>query len=172
MTHIETPRLLIRTMQAADADTLTHLWCDPDVTRFVGGPRDYDTLHANLLRDIAEPVQPKFDLWTTVETATGRIIGHCGIYDKEVQGVTEHEVIYVLGRDAWGKGYATEAARAIKAYGFDALGLTRVIALIEPENTASERVAQKAGFAFEREVARPGGAIRKVYAAQKDLTGF
>jgi RimJ/RimL family protein N-acetyltransferase len=154
-------------MRVEDVDALTQLWCDPDVTRFMGGPRDYDTLHANLLKDIAEPVQPTFDLWTTVEAATGRIIGHCGIYDKEIEGVTEHEVIYVLARDAWGKGYATEAALAIKEYGFNTLGLARVIALIEPENVASERVARKAGFAFEREVVRPGGAVRKVYAASE-----
>ena len=74
--------------------------------------------------------------------------------------------MYVIRRESWGRGYATELAEGIKCHAFETLGLTRLIALIEPENTASERVAAKAGMCFEKEVFRPGGELRRLYAVE------
>jgi RimJ/RimL family protein N-acetyltransferase len=72
-----------------------------------------------------------------------------------------------LAQSAWGRGYATEIAAAIKAYAFEQMGVARLIALIEPENEASEKVAVKVGMCLEKQVVRPGGAIRRVYAVER-----
>jgi ribosomal-protein-alanine N-acetyltransferase len=165
--QLKTKRLLLRPLQAADAESLARLWTDPEVTKFMGGPRDFETVRQTLLADARADPLPEFDLWPVIEQATGRIIGHCGLLDKEVEGVTEIELIYVFAKDVWGKGYATEMAAAVKDYAFSQLGLKRIIALIDPENAASERVAEKVGLHFEKDVVRPEGETRRVYARNR-----
>jgi RimJ/RimL family protein N-acetyltransferase len=166
--QIETERLLIRTIQPGDVEVLARLWSDPAVTRHMGGARDYSKMVEVFSQDAADDPQPPFDLWVTTEKASGRFIGHCGITEKEVDGVLEYELVYVLAVEAWGKDYATEAARGIKAAAVTRFGLTRLIALIEPENEGSRRVAEKAGFHFEKETLRPDGKYRRVYSIALD----
>jgi [ribosomal protein S5]-alanine N-acetyltransferase len=172
MDPIETPRLILRPLTAADAEPLARLWTDPQVTAFMGGPRDYAQMLVNVAEDAAVNPAPQFDLWPVVEKASGQVIGHCGLLDKEVDGRDEVELVYVFAVSAWGKGYATEAALALRGYAFGALGLTRLISLIEPENAASAHVAEKAGLRLEKEVLRPSGRMMQVYAIDqaKDLT--
>lgn len=163
MIPLETPRLLLRALAPSDVPILIALWTDPDVTRHMGGPRDRVRLEQVYEEELRLAVPPRYTLWPVVERMTGRVIGECGLTEKEVEGRQELELVYVLARDAWGRGYATEAATAVR----DAAareGVTRLIALIDPENPASARVAQKIGMRLEREVIRPGGAIRHVYA--------
>lgn len=161
---VETDRLIIRSMQATDLESLAALWADPEVTRFMGGPRNREEVIKMLKEDLAATPEPAFDLWPVLEKVSGKIVGDCGIIDKEVDGKTEYEVVYVFARTSWGKGYATEAALALKSYAFQQLGLNRVIALIDPENTKSERVVEKIGFRHEKDTIRPHGNKMKVYA--------
>lgn len=162
--HIETARLVIRKLEASDAQALAQLWTDPEVTRYMGGPRDYDELLRIFQEDAAASPPPEIDLWPVVEKATSRVIGHCGLIDKEVDGRQEVELVYVFETAAWGKGYATEAASRIRDHAFETLGLDRIISLIDPDNSASERVAVKVGMQFEKETRRPGGRVMRVYA--------
>ncbi|MBA7556411.1 hypothetical protein ES705_49119 [subsurface metagenome] len=87
--------------------------------------------------------------------------------DKEVEGKTEIELTYIFASPAWGKGYATEIAQSLKQYAFKKLGIERLIALIKPENAASERVAVKIGMIMEKKVIRPGKVVRKMYVIEK-----
>jgi ribosomal-protein-alanine N-acetyltransferase len=162
--QIDTARLLIRTLQALDAEPLARIWSDPEVTRYMGGPRDQDQIRALLEEDAADPNPPQLDLWPVIEKASGIVVGHCGLLEKEVNGKAEVEVIYVLEPLAWGKGYAAEAASAVVERAFEELGLRRVIALIDPQNAASERVALKLGMQLEGETVRPSGKVMRVYA--------
>ena len=161
---IETPRLLIRSLQPADVPSLVALWTDPEVTRHMGGPRDpakvRDALEGELKADAPDP----FDLHPVVEKASERIIGDCGLVRKEVDGRSEVEVVYVFAAEAWGRGYATEAASALRDAAVHRLAIPRLIALIDPENTASARVAERIGMRRERSTVRPGGGIRLIYA--------
>ncbi len=166
--QIETQRLLLRSLQADDASPLATLWTDPDVTQFMGGPRDFEAVREILLADTQVVPLPEFDLWPVIEKATGQIIGHCGLLDREVDGVTEIELVYVFAKSAWGQGYATEMAAAVTAYAFDQLGLERIISLIDPDNTASESVAEKVGLHYEKDTVRPGGKIMRVYAGYRE----
>jgi len=163
-TILETPRLVLRYQSADDVATLADLWADPRATRYLGGPRDRDWLRAEFAQTARHPQAEPYDLWPVVEKATGRVVGHCGLLDKEVDGRPEVELVYLLAPEFWGQGYATEIAAALWQWARDARGLTRLIALIEPENAASERVAVKIGMRLEKETLRPGGARRKVYA--------
>ena len=79
-----------------------------------------------------------------IERAGGDLIGYCGIEVWE-QG-PDGELGFSLARSAWGRGYATEAARAWLEHGFSVLGFTRVVAVVKPGNAASIRVLEKVGM--------------------------
>ena len=163
--RIETPRLVIRDLQESDLPALAALWSDPAVTRHLGGPRDYAAVVSALAEDL-QASQEVYDLRPLVDKASGQVIGHCGYLEKEVDGQHEIELVYVLARSAWGKGLASEAARALRDYAFYELKVTRLIALIDPGNDASQRVAQKIGMQMARETIRPDGATRRVFAVE------
>jgi RimJ/RimL family protein N-acetyltransferase len=148
-----------------DSAPLAAIWADPDVTRYMGGPRNEAQVRMSLVEDAGAPVQPDYDLHPVIEKATGLIVGHCGLLEKEVDGTGEIELVYVLAPTAWGKGYATEAGRALMGDAFTRLGLRRLIALIDPENADSERVALKLGMHHDKDTLRPGGKRMRVYVA-------
>lgn len=159
----ETKRLAIRLMTEPDIPALASIWTDAQVTRFMGGPRVYDELCAGFKQDLEAPPQ-RLDLWPVVERNSGAVIGHCGLLAKEVDGQNEVELVYVIAAAFWGRGYATEAAMAIRDYAFKSLKLARLISLIDPLNAASEKVAMKVGMKFARDTVRPNGKKMKVYA--------
>ena len=163
---LETERLRLRPVEFADVPILADLWSDPDVTRHIGGPRDRGKLVEIFEQTARDPLAEKYDMYPVEEKATRTVVGHCGLIDKEVEGKTEIELVYVLARPAWGRGYATEIAAAIKGHAFEKMGVRRLIALIEPGHEASEQVAVKVGMHLENEVVRPGGALRRVYVAE------
>ena len=159
----ETERLTIRSLAEADIPQITSLWADEQVTRFMGGPRVYQEVSASLKRDLEAPLL-RFDLWAVVEKGSGAIVGHCGLLPKTVDGRDEVELVYVIAPAFWRRGYASEAAAAIRDYAFQTLGVPRLVSLINPANTASERVALKLGMKFESETVRSSGKKMKVYA--------
>lgn len=162
--HIETDRLLIRDLKPGDVDALVALWTDPDVTAFMGGPRVEAELREILEVDLRSPSAEPFDLWPVEEKATGQVVGDCGLLAKEIDGQQEIELVYVFAKAAWGTGYATETALALRDHAFRGMGLARLVSLIEPENAASERVALKAGLRHEKDILRPGGRLMRLYS--------
>jgi RimJ/RimL family protein N-acetyltransferase len=170
-TILESERLQLRYQQAADVEALVDLWSDPEVTRYLGGPRDRAWLQSVFEETAAAPYAEAYDLWPVIEKETGRLVGHAGLLEKEVAGRAEIELTYVLAASAWGQGYATEIGRALKRYAFEERGLERLVALIEPENAGSERVALKVGMTLEREVVRPGNELRRLYAVEREAPG-
>jgi ribosomal-protein-alanine N-acetyltransferase len=161
---IETDRLIIASLQEVDSEPLAALWADPDVTFYMGGPRNYEEVLRTLREDAQVNPPPVFDLWPVIEKKTNQIVGDCGILEKDIDGRDEHELVYVLARSAWGKGLATEVATALKDYAFDELGLKRVVALIDRDNLKSERVATKIGLRYEKDTVRPNGKIMRLFA--------
>lgn len=165
---LETERLWLRRQRVEDVAFLTDLWSDAAVTRYMGGPRERSWLHSVFTETAAHPFADAYDLWPLMEKMSGLPVGHCGLLDKEVEGKAEIELTYVLAQPSWGKGYAVEIGRGLMQYAFSALKLQRLIALIEPDNPASARTAEKIGFHFEKDVLRPGNALRHVYAIEKN----
>ncbi len=166
MRTLDTPRLLIRPLEASDISVLTAIWADAEVTRYMGGPRDAERVRRLLEEELQAGSHDPIRSWPVIEKASGRVVGDCGLTRKDVDGRAEIELVYVFAADVWGKGYATEAASTIRDHAFRHLGVTRLVALVDPANIASIRVAEKIGMQFEREVTRPGGALRRVYAVQ------
>lgn len=164
MMRVETDRLLLRPVAASDAAVLIAMWSDPDVTRYMGGPRDPERVRQAIEEEARTGAPYPMGLWPVVEKASGRVIGDCGLLEKEIDGRAEVELVYVFASDSWGKGYATEAATAIRDYAFRRLGLPRLVALINPGNFASARVGEKIGMMFERETLRPSGIIMRLFS--------
>ena len=169
---LETERLILRRLIDADIEPLIRIWIDPDVTRYMGGPRELEQLQASLAATAADPFTDEYDLWPVIEKSSGSVVGHSGLLDKEVAGIEEIELVYVIAQGSWGRGFATEVARGLLRHAFERLQLGRVIALIEPQNEPSEQVAVKAGLILEKEVLRPGGHLRKVYSIDKPTWGL
>jgi RimJ/RimL family protein N-acetyltransferase len=98
-----------------------------------------------------------FGPYAVVERQRQAVIGYCGLFFfPDINGQPEVEIGYRLERSAWGRGYATEAARAVRDFAFGDLGMQRLIAIIDPSNIASIRVAEKIGMHHEAEVMLEG----------------
>ena len=91
-----------------------------------------------------------FGVFAVEERETGRFLGQCGL--NTIDELGEVEVLYALERAAWGRGLATEAARAALAYGFGEAGLSRIVAVTRPDHVRSRRVLEKLGLHYERDV--------------------
>jgi ribosomal-protein-alanine N-acetyltransferase len=150
---LETKRLILRRLVLADLDDLWALYCDPDITRYIpDAPLSLDETVEELEWHMnGHPKYPELGLWATILKETGQFIGRCGLLPWTIDGKNEVEVAYTIAREHWGQGLATEAAKGILKYGLEQLRLSRLICLIDSENVASQRVAEKIGMAFERE---------------------
>lgn len=161
---LETERLRLQPLHADAIPALIALWMDAEATRYMGGPRERAFMEQALAEDLASPTPEVYNLWPVYERDSGQVVGHCGLLDKEIDGVTEIELTYVIAPAFWGRGYATEIARALVDYAAHTLKLPRLIALIDPANTASAAVARKVGMTHERDVTRPSGKTLQLYA--------
>lgn len=160
-----TDRLAFREMAADDLDAMFGLLGDPAVVWVNPRPCTRDEVRAWIERNRRRYVERGFGLWIVTERATGAFVGECGLTQQVFAGSTEIEVAYQLRSEFWGRGLATEAAAACVAFARDVASLPRVVALIDPRNHASKRVAAKIGLAWERDVLVPGKTLG-VYALQ------
>jgi len=144
---LDTERLSLREFRATDAEALYRLDSDPRVMRYI---RDGSVgTRASVAGTVARAmkyyrVYPGLGVWPAEVRATGAFIGWFCL--KYVPKTVEVEVGYRLLPEAWGRGYATEGARALVRRGFAELGLYRIIGLTHPDNVASQRVLLKTGL--------------------------
>ena len=153
-TILETPRLVLRHQMLADLDDLWALYCDPEITKYIpDAPRTRAEARDELVWHMdGHPRNPELGLWATIHKETGNFIGRCGLLPWLIDDQDEVEVAYTIARPYWRQGLATEAAQAILNYGFESLNLQRLVSLIDPENIASQRVAEKIGMVYEKTV--------------------
>ncbi len=166
-TILETDRLLMRYQRHSDIATLVDIWADLKVTKYIGQPRERNFLLKEFEKTANDPTAEKFDLWVVIEKESGGIVGHCGFIDKHIEGKIEIDLTYIFSSAAWGNGYASEIASALKNHAFSKLGVIRVVALIHPRNTASANVAKKIGMKIEKQLIRPNDEIRDMYVVEK-----
>jgi RimJ/RimL family protein N-acetyltransferase len=146
---LETDRLILRKLRAADFELLVDLDSDPDVTFFItGGVPEFNE---SMLRHwLAEYERwPGFGTWGVIEKDTNDLIGWFHLRPEEGTA-DEPELGYRFQRGAWGKGYATEGSRALIDKAFSELGATRVFAYALAIHAASRRVMEKSGLRFVR----------------------
>lgn len=149
---LETERLLLRHLEMSDLDALYALYRDPELRRyFPEGTLSYAETKEELEWFLnGHPRHPELGLWATIHKADNRFIGRCGLLPWTIDGQDEVEIAYLIDKAYWRQGLATEAAQAIRDYGFQTLQLPRLICLIDEENLASRKTAQKIGMTFEK----------------------
>ena len=144
MIVLETERLLFRPHQPEDLEPFCAMEADAEVRRWVGGrPRTREEAEQKVRSVYLKPVRDRLGMWATVLKAENRYIGYCGVYGQGVLG-------YYLARPYWGRGLATEAARALVEFGFRELGLARIRASVEVGNDASRHILETLGFVHVR----------------------
>jgi RimJ/RimL family protein N-acetyltransferase len=145
---LQTLRLEMREFAASDLDDLYRLAADPRVMRYIGDGRPHsrpetETMLTRITRYYA--LYPDLGIWYTTRRDGGAFIGWFSL--KYAGTSPDVEIGYWLLPAAWGNGFATEGAAALLAYGFDDVGLDRIIGVTHRDNHASQRVLMKAGLA-------------------------
>jgi RimJ/RimL family protein N-acetyltransferase len=153
--EIETERLLLRGWREEDLEPYARVCVDPEVMRYIGSGAvlTREQSEGQIGQFVRHWERSGFGLWAMEERATGDFVGFVGLAHQGDWAEGEHktEVGWRLGRGFWGRGFATEGARASVAYGLEKLDLERIISIIRPENAASRRVAEKAGLTLRGE---------------------
>ena len=137
--------------------------------RYIGSgdpDEDVEESRRRLERLMEHQERHGFSLWAVTDRASGAVMGDCGLIHYAHEG-PEIELGFRLAKPYWDKGYATEAARAWVAHGFDELGLDRIVAATHPENAASQRVLEKVGLSYERVADYRGDRVR-LYAIERE----
>ena len=147
---LETERLLIRPWQAGDRDAFVRMASDPEVMRYIraGTPYTGPEIEEFLSRQARQDAELGVCMGAMVEKSSDEVVGVAGIQPLGTTG--DLEIGWWLQRDAWGRGLATEAASACVRHIFEALGRSRVVAIIDSGNEASVRVSERAGLRFDR----------------------
>jgi ribosomal-protein-alanine N-acetyltransferase len=153
MIVLKTERLLLRHFEPEDLEPLYALYRDPEIRRYYP---DGIRTHTQTKEELewfrhGHPGHPDLGLWATIDRKSGEFLGRCGLLPWHIQGQDEVELAYMIKKQRWREGLATEAARGIIEYAGQTLGLRRLVCLVVPGNAASAGVAHKVGMSFERE---------------------
>jgi ribosomal-protein-alanine N-acetyltransferase len=145
---LQTLRLDLREFVAGDFADLHRLARDPRVMRYIADGRPFSraatrAMLARILR--YRSLYPGLGIWHASRRDRGAFVGWFSL--KYAGASPDVEIGYWLVPSAWGLGFATEGAAALRAYGFDDVGLERIIGVTHPDNTASQHVLRKAGLA-------------------------
>lgn len=148
---IRTERLILRTFCEADADAYAAINADAAVNEFLPGPLSRDESDALLKRNVDHRETHGFGLFAIDLRETGAFIGLAGLKHPafEAPFMPAVEIGWRLGSAHWGRGYATEAARAALAHAVDILRLDPIVSFTVPANARSRRVMEKIGFAHD-----------------------
>jgi len=158
--ELRTERLWLRPIGPADAEALHALWIEPAVRRFLWDDRVIDraTVDGVIERSAASFAAEGFGHFALREREAGPLLGSCGLQRAAAHG--EPELLYSLAPGAFGRGLATEAARAVLEHAFTRLRLPRVLARADVPNRASVRVMERLGMQYAGE--REEGGLRLV----------
>src|SRR5437762_8855159 len=142
---LQTDRLTLRMFRESDMDAYAEMCADPDVMCYVGDgkPLDRGMAWRNLALMVGHWSLRGYGLWAAEERASGVLVGRIGCWNPD--GWPDFEIGWMLRRSFWGRGYATEGARAALGFAFTRMERPQVISLIRLENVASIRVAERLG---------------------------
>jgi RimJ/RimL family protein N-acetyltransferase len=174
--RLETPRLLLRAWSGDDVEDYARIIGDPEVMRHLGEGRRYRVkrVAASVVSRISDIEARRevvrlirhwracgFGEWAVEEKATGSLIGKVGLihHPDWVADPVNVEVGWLLARQTWGHGYATEAGREALAHAFEELEMERIVSICRPQNRESERVMQRLGLSFAGRTRWKGGEV-------------
>jgi RimJ/RimL family protein N-acetyltransferase len=162
---MRTERLLFSPWTESDWLALKPIATDPEVMRYIseGLPWPDDRIQGFVARQMTCLRERGFCTWSLLEPATDQMIGFCGL--QPLANTPDIEIGWWLARSHWGRGLATEAARAVLRDGFERAGLDRIVAVAQPGNGASRRVMEKLGMRYECDTQHKGVDV-VLYAIQ------
>ena len=167
--EIETERLLLREITPEDLDEFARvIFADTDVLRYMA-KRDLTPVErAERARKVSVENWSKhgYGAWLITDKNSSNVIGSCDFDTEEVNGGVE--LGYSIGKAYWGKGIATETARAAIRFGFDTAKMERIVGVVVPENTASWRVLERLGFVYEKSTQAYGWDELRFYILQRE----
>jgi [ribosomal protein S5]-alanine N-acetyltransferase len=143
---LETDRLILRTLKMEDIDDVMNFWGNVEVMKYCGGAGTRERELGALKYYINMQQEKGFSPYGVVLKESNEIIGVCG-FNPPNNGY-DTELMYHLSKNHWGKGYATEAAKACIEYAKNHLKISSIGASIDPENGASKHVLEKLGFNY------------------------
>ncbi len=144
---LETERLFLRKMQEYDVDEIFKMRSDEEIMRYIRQPQTKREESLNWIHLISEKWDTeKIGFCSVIEKETKDFVGWCGLWKLKETG--EIEVGYAIQKKFWGKGYATEAAEVCLKYGFEELGLDKIVAVAYPDNEASQNVMKRLGMKY------------------------
>lgn len=163
---VETERLRLRFMEERDLDALAAIFADAETMKYIGEGKVFNRNETwrSVCGVLGHWVLRGYGMWTVETRAGGVVVGRVGFIDPP--GWPGFELGWLIARPQWGKGYASEAARAAYEYALGTLRRDRVISLIRPGNERSVRVAEKLGFVRDGMVEMLGSAAM-VYANKR-----
>jgi ribosomal-protein-alanine N-acetyltransferase len=147
MFGLETDRLLIRTWEPSDRAAFTALTYDPAVMEYVHGGRPYTEQEVDewFARQARQLAQHDVCMGAVIEKSSGRLIGIAGTQPLG----DDLEIGWIFSREVWGNGYATEAGAAAMKHVLETLRRPRAVAIIDPGNEPSKRVAARLGMHYD-----------------------
>lgn len=148
---METKRLIMREFSQKDFLDLSQILQDPEVVYAYEHTFTDQDVQNWLDRQFKRYQDDGFGLWALIEKQTGEMVGQAGLTWQDCEGEKVLEIGYLLKKNFWHQGYATEAAEACKTYAFEQLGALRVYSIIKSDNWASMRVAERIGMKKEKE---------------------
>lgn len=150
MFGLQTERLIIRPWQPADRAEFTRLMSNREVVRYLssGEPFSENETDEFFERQARQLIEHGVCMGAVIERSTLRLVGLSGVQPLGTTG--DLEIGWVFAREVWGRGYATEAGRAAMDHVLITLGRPRVVAIIDPDNVASKRVAQRLGMQYDK----------------------
>ena len=144
---MKTSRLEFRRWRESDLEAAREIYADPEVMRFIPvGPMNDEQILRAMVRMNAEIEERGYGLWAVIDSQTGELLGESGLH--YLPQTDEVEIAWLYRVRAWGRGFATEAARAALDAAWTEHGLSRVICLIDENNGRSVRVAEKLGMRY------------------------
>jgi RimJ/RimL family protein N-acetyltransferase len=169
---LETDRLILREWEPEDAEALFAMVGDPEVMRFMENGQPWASIERvrDWIARLNESYRTRgFSRWAVVEKESGRVVGSCGFAPLAWSG--EIDFGYLLARDVWGRGYATEIGRATLRHGFEHFGFAEVTASVVPEHASSRRVLEKLGFVYKGLEVQPGDEDESVIYVASNPNG-
>ncbi len=166
---LETERLRLRQFADSDAEFVLELLNEPSWLRFIGdrGVRTLDDARSYITNGPkAMYARHGFSLLVVERKTDGAALGMCGLIQRDT--LDAPDIGYAFLPRAWGQGYAREAAAAVLAHGHSALRLPRILAITDPENTASIRLLEDLGMRFVEIIPFAGGGVSRLFEHRQD----
>lgn len=161
-----TERLNLRKMTTDDVQNLMAIFSDPEVMKHYPSTMNQEEALGWINRTLSNYEKLGVGFWIVEDKTSGKFLGQCGLIPQEYDGVNVMEIAYLFARQEWGKGYATESAKACKQYGFQVMSLNKMYSFIDANNTTSARVAERNGMHIEKTITKWGKDVL-VYSVSK-----